>query len=311
MAAPAAPGDRHSQMIDLALPLIGNGMAPQAVFAQLRAMYDATVPDSEIESVVAWALAKNPSPSGYGNRLPYNLAPSPRPALPVTAQSATAAVEGYLKGERFDEADLWEVSPWRPLEDWRKDSIMVFAALFFGHEYVNIVTDLAPLKDGSQTKLRDDWMRHFREHGVPQSKSGAWFRFNPTTEKGTGKSGWHTDDDVTAFRFMLIESDKLPMELQLSFLGKLRLPVAALISSGGKSIHCLVKMDCKSIEEYREQAVRILKMLRVYGFDTANKNPSRMSRLPGAFREIGARGDGQQRLLYLNPEPVEGERIFP
>ena len=188
---------------------------------------------------------------------------------------------------------------------------MLFAAFYLGHEYVNIVTDLDPRKDGSQTKLRDDWMRHFRKHGVPQSKAGAWFRFNPTKEKGSGKYGWHTDDDVTAHRFALIESDKLPLGLQLSFFGKLRLPVAALYSSGGKSIHCLVRMDCTDADEYREQVARILKMLAPYGFDKSNKNASRLSRLPGASREIGANKNGEQKLIYLNPEPVEGERIFP
>jgi hypothetical protein len=116
---------------------------------------------------------------------------------------------------------------------------------------------------------------------------------------------------VTAHRFALIESDKLPLGLQLSFYGKLRLPVAALYSSGGKSIHCLIKMDCANADEYREQVARILKMLLPYGFDSANKNPSRLSRLPGASREIGANESGEQRLIYLNPEPVEGERIFP
>ena len=313
LASPAAPGGRHEQMNKIALPLIGNGMAPQAVFAQLRAMYDATVTDAEIDSVIAWAVAKNPPPSGYGNRLQYNApAPTPRPALPVTPESASAAVGAFLKGFRCDEADLWHRSSWRPLEDWRMDSLMLFAGLFFGHENINVVTDHIEGKPvgAGQTMLRDDWLRQMREDGTPQSKAGAWFRFNPITEKGSGKAGAICDSDVTAFRFALLESDKLPMELQLSFFGKLRLPIAALYASGGKSIHCLVKMDCINADEYREQVARILKMLLPYGFDSANKNPSRLSRLPGASREIGAKGDGEQRLLYLNPEPV-AERIFP
>jgi hypothetical protein len=331
LASPAAPGDRHKQMVDIAVPLIGNGMAPQAVFAQLRAMYDPTVTDAEIESVIAWVVGKNPAPSGYGNR-GYLCDPA-RPALPVTPESASAAVEEYLKGFpvdpaigkreneldkkgffRCDTADYYDRSLWRPLEDWRLDSLMLFAALFFGNEFINIVTKHTGKgkPDGiGRTKLRDDWMRDFRKNGIPQGPAGAWYRFNPTTKTGSGDKGGHTDDDVTAFRFMLIESDKLPMELQLSFFGKLRLPIAALYSSGGKSIHCLVKMDCTDADQYREQVARILNMLRPYGFDASNKNASRLSRLPGASREIGANENGEQRLLYLNPEPVEGERIFP
>jgi hypothetical protein len=258
--------------------------------------------------------------------------PAPRPAQLVTPESAAAAVLEFLKGFpvdkaigiredeldkegffRCDEADYYHRSPCRPLDDWQKDSLMFLAVLYFGNEFVNVVTDHIEGKPvgAGRTMLRDDWLRQIREHGTPQSKAGAWFRFNPVTEGGSGKAGALCDSDVTAHRFSLLESDKLPLELQLSFFGKLRLPIAALYASGGKSIHCLVKMDCINADEYREQVARILKMLLPYGFDSANKNPSRLSRLAGASREIGAKSDGQQRLLYLNPEPVEGERIFP
>jgi hypothetical protein len=299
-------------MIRLAVSLIGNGLSPDAVFAEFRGKYDHTMPDSEIRSVVNWALSKNPQPSGYGHRRYLN-SPAPRPAQPATADSATAAVERFLKSFRCDEADLFHASPWRPLEDWRVDSLMLFAGLFFGQEHVNIVAEHVegqPVGAG-QTMPRDEWMRYFRTHGLPQCPAGTWFRFNPVTEKGSGKGGAVCDSDVTAYRFLLVESDKLPMELQLSFLGKLRLPVAALISSGGKSIHCLIRMECTEADEYREQSGRILKMLRPYGFDTATGNASRMARLPGAIRQIGAKGDGEQRLLFFSPDAAHGERIFP
>jgi hypothetical protein len=41
----------------------------------------------------------------------------------------------------------------------------------------------------------------------------------------------------------------------------------------------------------------MLALLRPLGFDPSTGNPSRMSRLPGAMR-----GEGRQRLLYLNPD---------
>jgi len=311
LASPAVPGGRHEQARRIIFSLVAQGFCVDAVFAQVRGMYGPDFKDAEIWNLIKGAEKKNPQPSGYGNR--YHNSPAPRPAQPVTAESATASVERFLKSFRCDEADLWHASPWRPLEDWRMDSLMVFAGLFYGHEYVNVVAEHEegrPVGAG-QTMPRDKWMRHFREHGAPQCPAGAWFRFNPVAEKGSGKGGAVCDSDVTAFRFLLIESDKLSMELQLSFLGKLRLPIAALISSGGKSIHCLIKMDCADADEYREQAARILKMLRPYGFDIANKNPSRMARLPGATRQIGANESGEQRLLFFSPEAAHGERIFP
>jgi hypothetical protein len=308
LVSPAAPGGRHDQMIRVALSLIGNGLSPEAAFVELRGKYDSTVTDAEVYGVVEWALAKNPRPSGFRNRY----LPAPRPVQPVTAESAVASVERFLKSFRCDEADMVHASPWRPLEEWRTDSLMVFAGLFFVHEKVNIISDHFEGKPVGAGRImtREEWMRHFREYGAPQCPAGTWFRFNPVTEKGSGKGGAVCDSDVTAYRFLLIESDKLPMELQLSFLGKLRLPVAALLSSGGRSIHCLIKMDCTDADEYREQSGRILKMLRPYGFDPATGNASRMARLPGVTRQIGANESGEQRLLFFSPEAAHGERIF-
>ena len=104
LAMPASPGGRHGQMIRVAVPLIGNGLSPEAVFTELRGKYDHTVTDAEIHGVVKWALAKNPQPSGYGDR--YHNSPATRPAQPVTPESATAAVERFLRGFRCDGADL-------------------------------------------------------------------------------------------------------------------------------------------------------------------------------------------------------------
>jgi hypothetical protein len=311
MACPSSPGGRHEQARRIIFSLVAQGFCGDAIFAQVRGMYGIDFKDPEIWSLIRGAERKNPQPNGHGNR--YHNSPAPRPAKPVTAESAAASVDRFLKSFRCDEADVWHASPWRPLEDWRMDALMVFAGLFYGDEHVNIVAEHVegqPVGAG-MTMPRDEWMRHFREYGAPQCPAGAWFRFNPVAEKGSGKGGAVCDSDVTAYRFLLIESDKLPMELQLSFLGKLRLPIAALISSGGKSIHCLIKMDCADADEYREQAARILKMLRPYGFDIANKNPSRMARLPGATRQIGANEGGEQRLLFFSPDAAHGDRIFP
>ena len=64
-------------------------------------------------------------------------------------------------------------------------------------------------------------------------------------------------------------------------------------------------MDEPDAEHYRATVARLLAILARFGVDGKNKNPSRLSRLPGAWRVIGAAGDGIQRLLYLNPQPEE------
>jgi hypothetical protein len=113
------------------------------------------------------------------------------------------------------------------------------------------------------------------------------------------------DANVTAFRFALVECDAMPLELQMALLARIPLPISAIISSGGRSLHAWVRVDADTLEDYRRTVSRMLALLARFGVDGQNKNPGRMSRLPGVVRKIGAEGDGRQRLLYLNPNPVQ------
>ena len=58
---------------------------------------------------------------------------------------------------------------------------------------------------------------------------------------------------MTAFRYALVESDEMNLEEQHAMIRELELPVAALVSSGGKSIHAIVRIEAGSFEEYRSR----------------------------------------------------------
>jgi hypothetical protein len=222
----------------------------------------------------------------------------------------------------IDESDLWHASTIYPGKDWRHDSILLFENLYQPEEFVCICTDygITIKKDGGKkavpkgsgvTKSAAQWIEVVKDSGTPESAAGTWIRLNPVVETGNSNSGAHVDSDVTQHRYILLESDALPIELQLSLFAWLALPVAAIVSSGGKSVHAWVKLDSAGAHEFRAEADHILTRLAQFGVDQANKNPSRYGRLSGAFRSIGnqaaLRHDdaGQQRLLYLNPMPVE------
>jgi hypothetical protein len=306
-------------MKELVLPLLGSGLLPEAVFVQLRGVYDSDVSDREIRDIIVWAASKNPQPCSYPRKTGnFNAHNSQRLATfqRITAEQAIANAEKWLGGFRCDESDLWHVSPWRPLEDWRGDAVMLFAALYDKDNFLNVLTDftIERQNDGKQranpqgagkTLSRDDWMRTIRDHSAPQSEAGAWIRPNPVKRYGTGKHGAPCDADVTNYRFCLLESDDLPFDLQLSLWAKLPLPVTAIIDSGGRSAHAWVMLNCSTAEEYKTKVNLIFGLLARFGVCQSNKNPSRLSRLPGAQRQIGKRGDGAQRLLYLSPEPTE------
>lgn len=127
--------------------------------------------------------------------------------------------------------------------------------------------------------------------GDYNEEAGAWIRFNPLDGKGV------RNDNVTDFKYALVESDSESLEKQNAILRELELPIACLVYSGGKSLHAIVKVEATSKEDYRKKVDYIYNVCRKNGLeiDTQNKNPSRLSRLPGIKR-----GDTWQYLLDTN-----------
>lgn len=314
MASSYPPGTRHAAMFQIAIPLIGNGMAREAVFAQLRGMFDAEKSDKEIWDVIDWSRDKNPQPSGNGNghtrfempQRPMNGHATNAPAAPVPVPTP----EKVLGGEITGEADWFERSPIAPPEKLADHASAMFSELYAPLERVNLVRQHFIAQDGKpkphgpgKTLTQAQWLEWFQKEGPPFSEIGCWLRPNPCKETGTGKKGAVTDADIVSFRFVFIESDSLPLETQLSLYAKLPLPIAAIVSSGNASAHAWLKIDAKTSEEYETSVKRIYGMIEKLGFDPANKNPSRLSRLPGVRRELGGTGTKEQRLMYLNPNP--------
>ena len=120
-------------------------------------------------------------------------------------------------------------------------------------------------------------------------EGGAWVRFNPLDGEGVRNA------NVSEFRYALVESDSLTVENQVAMYEELRLPVAILVHSGGKSAHAIVRVDAPDYAEYRKRVDYLYGKITAWGMkhvpegetfsiDTQNKNPSRLSRLPGVMR---------------------------
>ena len=116
--------------------------------------------------------------------------------------------------------------------------------------------------------------------GSWEKEAGAWIRFNPLNGDGV------KNVNVTRFTYALVESDTLPLEDQKRLYAELELPIAALVYSGGKSIHAIVKVDASDYDEYRDRVEYLYSYLKNHGLDIdkQNKNPSRLSRMPGVTR---------------------------
>lgn len=246
----------------------------------------------------------------FRSKMVSTVQPTPRVRI-----DPTNAVENYLRGFQCAEADLIAASTCRipPLicgRNFHHQAAYLIDQLFEPGELVNVVTSAivsdgkARPGDSGATLERNEWQRRILSWTGPLQEPGAWLRMNPLNGSGV------TDANITAFRFALIEFDGLPVELQLPLLARLPLPVAVVLKTAGRSIHAWVRLDAKTADEYRNTISRMLAVLAPLGVDPKNKNPSRLSRLPGAIRTVGAIGDGQQRLLFLNPQPEEQKAIL-
>lgn len=141
------------------------------------------------------------------------------------------------------------------------------------------------------------------------SPDGVWYLCAPVTGKwesnprvldefGNPKLSRRSQETVTAWRYLVLESDVADPALWRNLLAQLPLPIAAIYTSGGKSIHALVKVDADSKEAWDRFKQVITPLLTKLGADGAAISAVRLTRLPGCMR-----GNRLQKLLYLNPNP--------
>lgn len=122
-------------------------------------------------------------------------------------------------------------------------------------------------------------------------EAGAWIRFNPMDGVGV------KDANVADYRYSLVESDGMDIEKQHAIIRELELPVACLVHSGKKSLHAIVRVDAADFMEYKKRVDYLYTICKKNGLeiDPQNKNPSRLSRMPGIIR-----GEHKQFLMDIN-----------
>ena len=216
--------------------------------------------------------------------------------------AGTNHTDGQLVDPRWVEAhDLALPEQWDPVDQLRR----YLQALFEEDEYVAYVTESFMADDkrrpakGSWTRTAGQLIAELDQCGGDLGKVvgdcdpevGAWICFNPVD--GTGRK----DANVTAYRYALVECDNMELGKQQAIIKQLELPCAALVYSGGKSVHAIVKVDAPDYTEYRKRVDYLYAACQKNGLtiDQQNRNPSRLSRMPGI-----PRGEKRQVLLETN-----------
>lgn len=214
-----------------------------------------------------------------------------------------AQAEGRVVDPRWVEAHELDLpAEWHPAEQIKR----YLQALFEPEEYVAYVTESYRKEDGRfapngcSCQLTAGQLIMELDHygddigaalGDYNPEAGAWICFNPMD------GGGRRNENVTDFRYALVECDNMELGKQQAIIRQLELPCAALVYSGGKSVHAIVRVDAPDYAEYRRRVDYLYAACQKNGLtiDQQNRNPSRLSRMPGILR-----GDKRQTLLETN-----------
>lgn len=203
----------------------------------------------------------------------------------ISQESLVVVDQGWI-----EEKEVHEPTTWKPHEQM----INYLNALFDSTDYVGYVTDTYSYEDkksptkGVYSKTAGQLIQEITKYkedlgfaiGDYDETVGAWVRFNPLDGQGV------KNDNVTDFRYALVESDTTDVSRQNALLRELELPIAMLVHSGGKSLHAIVRVEANSIQQYKERVDYLYEVCMKNGLeiDRQNRNPSRLSRLPGVTR---------------------------
>lgn len=242
------------------------------------------IPWGEIEAAVSKSINS-----------PFAARISARPLRLVDGHKLLNAI--VQRGAAFTEVELWEASRIRINWPPENDAIEMLRRLYHSEDRLFAGTRY---EGGSDHVLPvSDWVSRIAhgvavpEHFIPNVMSGQ------QGQTKNGKRSYRADNCVAGFRFAVVEFDAMPRIQQIRFWAGAPLPVVALIDSGGKSVHGLIRIDATNADEWAQRVEsRLFSLLAAVGADGACKNEARLSRMPGHFRA----GKGHwQRLLYLDP----------
>lgn len=291
------PSPRHDAWRDMAYSMVGERIPDDVIFDTLRAWIpDRDKPGSELRAAIKSAHHKNPQPST--TNVGVYRAPGRQTEQPKVKPFQSSGTRMALP------TNLAKTTPGEFLSQ-----------VFHPDDYVCVAFQL------NQTDVvhtARDWSLLYEQGPSLSSRpDGVWFTTNPLLDHESQRK----DTEVADFRYCLVElevpkperanmSADLKREACERFYATLHesgLPIAAIYLSGDASVHALVNIGASGVEQWKERVALVYQYCgSMPGLDKGNKNPSRLSRLPGAFRDGAC-----QSLLSWNVGPASWDEWQP
>jgi hypothetical protein len=259
-------------------------------------------PANEVITAVRKAYRSNWQPSQSSNSF------SPRPVSLVEIKfdaSILKVMAEKICAPKNWRHFLWERSPKRP------DAMN--AASFISNLYepgeqilvFDVFETKSPLMVVNVTQPMDCRVPPQIEAGGRYG-NGIWFLSNPAdgqwhpNPRQNNEPSCRSEESITSFRYAVLESDEAPADVWIAFIAQLPARVAAIYTSGGRSIHTLLRFDARTKAEWDDIIAPLKRPLKRLGGDPGALSAVRLSRLPGCWRP---EKNNFQKLLYLNPNP--------
>jgi hypothetical protein len=140
-----------------------------------------------------------------------------------------------------------------------------------------------------------------------RNQRNIWFLSNPVDgephhhDRFTCGVSYHCLEAVSAWRYLVLETDVAPLGLWLALLAILPLRIIAIYFSGDRGYHALLRIDAASKLEADDICEVYKREYTPLGACQGTLSAFRLTRLPNCFR--GQTGQ-LQRLIYLNSNPT-------
>lgn len=167
--------------------------------------------------------------------------------------------------------------PW-PADDWRKDFIKLLSICFQPTDNVAITKNKESKSSIQLVKdLLADENKLLKISRSFDGETGAWLRLNSTLGD--------RESDLSRYKYVLVESRRMELGMQLAYLKAVNLPCTAVVNVGGKYLQAWVDISAFDRTDYLAKVSVINRVCKENDFEvnTYDGDPLAFVSIPGSL----------------------------